>query len=98
MGVTEHGRTHRLDLAASWMIGDTLDTDLTAGPHSIRAHNTLFWKTHHVVVRPGEHVKFEAINRAGWGTFGMLFVIGAMPVYLTFQRLDTSSYPAHSLD
>lgn len=78
--------------------GDTLDTDLTAGPHSIRAHNTLFWKTHHVVVRPGEHVKFEAINRAGWGTFGMLFVIGAMPVYLTFQRLDTSSYPAHSLD
>ena len=69
--------------------GDTLETDLTAGPHSIRAHNTLFWKTHHIVVRPGEHVTFEAINRAGWGTFGMLFVIGAMPVYLTFHRLDT---------
>jgi len=40
-----------------------------------------------VVVRPGEHVRFEAINRAGWGTFGMLFVIGAMPVYLTFERM-----------
>lgn len=74
--------------------GDTLVTDLPAGPHSIRAHNTLFWKTHHIVVRPGEHVKFEAINRAGWGTFGMLFVIGAMPVYLTFHRVDTPSYPA----
>ena len=71
--------------------GDTLDTDVAAGPHSIRAHNTLFWKTHHIVVRPGEHVTFEAINRAGWGTFGMLFVIGAMPVYLTFHRLDTPS-------
>jgi hypothetical protein len=71
--------------------GDMLATDLPAGPHSIRAHNTLFWKTHHIVVRPGEQVKFEAINRAGWGTFGMLFVIGAMPVYLTFQRVDTPS-------
>lgn len=73
--------------------GDTLVTDLPAGPHSIRAHNTLFWKTHHIVVRPGEQVTFEAINRAGWGTFGMLFVIGAMPVYLTFQRVNPSPRP-----
>jgi hypothetical protein len=67
--------------------GDTLTTELVAGPHQIRAHNTLFWKTHRLVVRPGEHVRFEAINRAGWGTFGMLFVLGAMPVYLTFERV-----------
>lgn len=67
--------------------GDTLTTELVAGPHQIRAHNTLFWKTHRIVVRPGEHVRFEAINRAGWGTFGMLFVLGAMPVYLTFERI-----------
>jgi len=71
--------------------GDTLTTDLVSGPHQIRAHNTLFWKTHSIVVRPGEHVRFEAINRAGWGTFGMLFVIGAMPVYLTFERITISS-------
>ena len=71
--------------------GDTLVSDLSPGPHAIRAHNTLFWKTHHIVVRPGEDVTFEAINRAGWGTFGMLFVIGAMPVYLTFQRVNPSS-------
>jgi hypothetical protein len=68
--------------------GDTLTTEVTPGPHSVRAHNTLFWKTHRVVVRPGEHVRFAAINRAGWGTFGMLFVIGAMPVYLTFERIS----------
>jgi len=71
--------------------GDTLVSDLSPGPHAIRAHNTLFWKTHHIVARPGEDVTFEAINRAGWGTFGMLFVIGAMPVYLTFQRVNPSS-------
>ena len=69
--------------------GDELTVDITPGPHEIRAHNTLFWKTHRVVAKPGEHVRFTAINRAGWGTFGMLFVLGAMPVYLTFERVVT---------
>ena len=68
--------------------GDSLTTEVPSGPHQLTAHNTLFWKTHHLVLRPGEHVRFRAINRAGWGTFGMLFVIGAMPVYLTFERID----------
>jgi hypothetical protein len=27
-----------------------------------------------------------AINRAGFGTFGMLMLLGAAPVYLTFER------------
>ena len=66
--------------------GDTLSHELPAGPHRIRAHNTLFWKTHDVVLQPGEHARFVAINRAGWGTFGMLMFLGAAPVYLTFER------------
>lgn len=68
--------------------GETISTDLPAGPHQIRAHNTLFWKTHRIVLQPGEHARFTAVNRAGWGTFGMLFVLGAMPVYLTFERIQ----------
>lgn len=39
-----------------------------------------------VVLRPGEHVRFRAMNRAGWGTFGLLVMLGAFPVYLTFER------------
>ena len=66
--------------------GDRLSHELPAGPHRIRAHNTLFWKTHDVVLQPGEHARFVAINRAGWGTFGMLMFLGAAPVYLTFER------------
>lgn len=66
--------------------GDTLSHELPAGPHRIRAHNTLFSKTHDVVLQPGEHARFVAINRAGWGTFGMLMFLGAAPVYLTFER------------
>jgi hypothetical protein len=66
--------------------GDTISHELPAGPHRIRAHNTLFWKTHDVVLQPGEHARFVAINRAGWGTFGLLMFLGAAPVYLTFER------------
>ena len=66
--------------------GDSISHELPAGPHRIRAHNTLFWKTHDVVLHPGEHAKFIAANRAGWGTFGMLMFLGAAPVYLTFER------------
>ena len=66
--------------------GDSISHELPAGPHRIRAHNTLFWRTHDVVLQPGEHARFVAVNRAGWGTFGMLMFLGAAPVYLTFER------------
>jgi hypothetical protein len=70
--------------------GESITTEVPAGPHYVRAHNTLFWKTHQIVLRPGEHARFIAINRAGWGTFGMLFILGAMPVYLTFERVPVT--------
>lgn len=67
--------------------GDSVTIEVPSGPHLLRAHNTLFWKTHRLMLKPGEHARFRAVNRAGWGTFGMLFIIGAMPVYLTFERI-----------
>ncbi len=66
--------------------GETVTHELPAGPHRIRAHNTLFWKTRDVVLQPGEHARFTAVNRGGWGTFGFLMVLGAAPLYLTFER------------
>ena len=69
--------------------GEVITTEVPSGPHRLRAHNTLFWKTHDLVLKPGEHAKFTAVNRAGWGTFGLLFILGAMPVYLTFERVTT---------
>jgi hypothetical protein len=66
--------------------GESITHELPAGPHRIRAHNTLFWKTHDVVLQPGQHARFRAVNRAGWGTFGLLMILGAAPLYLTFER------------
>jgi hypothetical protein len=68
---------------------ETFTLEVTPGPHRLRAHNTLFWKTHDLVLRPGEHAKFVAINRAGFGTFGFMTFLGASPLYLTFER-DTT--------
>jgi len=66
--------------------GQAITHELPAGPHRLRAHNTLFWKTHDVVLQPGEHARFTAVNRAGWGSFGFLMILGASPLYLTFER------------
>jgi hypothetical protein len=74
--------------------GDTYTGEITSGPHRLRAHNTLFWKTHHIVLRPGERAKFTAINRTGTISFGLLFMLGAFPLYLTFEReLEKSQIP-----
>jgi hypothetical protein len=66
--------------------GEAVTHELPAGPHRLRAHNTLFWKTHDVVLQPGEHARFKAANRAGWAAFGFLMVLGAAPLKLLFER------------
>ena len=66
--------------------GETVTKEVEPGHHRIRAHNTLIWKTIEFNVEPGEHVRFAAINKAGWGTYSVLAWIGAGPIYLTFER------------
>jgi hypothetical protein len=66
--------------------GQAVTHELPAGPHRLRAHNTLFWKTHDVVLQPGEHARFKAANVAGWAVFGFLMVLGAAPLKLIFER------------
>jgi hypothetical protein len=78
--------------------GETYTCEIKPGPHRLRAHNTMFWKTRHIVLRPGEHAKFTAINRTGTISFGLLFMLGAFPLYLTFEReLEKSQAPNRKL-
>lgn len=71
---------------ATLLYGQTVTREVDPGPHRLRAHNTLFWKTQDVDLQPGEHVRFIAVNRAGVGTYSMLGLFGAGPLYLTFER------------
>lgn len=66
--------------------GEAVTHELPAGPHRLRAHNTLFWKTQDIVLQPGEHARFKAANVAGWAVFGFLMVLGAAPLKLIFER------------
>jgi hypothetical protein len=73
---------------ATLLFGDEATREVTPGPHRLRAHNTLFWKTLAVDLQPGEHARFSVVNRAGAGTFSLLGLLGAGPLYLTFERVD----------
>ena len=53
----------------------------------MRVSNTLVWKTLDFEVKPGEQVRFQAINRAGKLTYPLLMIFGAGPLYLTVRRV-----------
>lgn len=69
------------------MFGDAISRDVAPGSHTLRVSNTLVWKTVSFDVKPGEQVRFEAINRAGKLTYPMLVIFGAGPLYVTINRV-----------
>ena len=68
------------------LFGETLTHEMLPGPHRLRISNTLFWKTIPFEAKPGETVRFEAVNRAGRLTFPLMAILGAGPLYLTVRR------------
>jgi len=73
---------------ATLLFGETLMREIPPGPHRIRAHNTLVWKTIDFDAAAGERLAFRLINRPGWGTYAMLALLGTGPLYLTFERVE----------
>jgi hypothetical protein len=71
---------------ATLLYGESVTREVEPGPHRLRVHNTLVWKTVDVVLSPGEHARFTAVNRAGFGTYWMVGLLGAGPLYLTVRR------------
>ena len=71
---------------ASLLFGESFTGEVPAGPHRLRAHNTLVWKTVDCDLAPGEHAHFRIVNRPGFGTYALLSLLGTGPIYLTFER------------
>jgi hypothetical protein len=69
------------------MFGETLTHEMLPGPHRVRISNTLFWKTIAFEAKPGETVRFEAVNQAGRLTYPLMVVMGVGPLYLTVRRV-----------
>ena len=72
--------------AAELLFGQSFTTSVPAGPHRLRANNTLVWKTLDTDLKPGEHARFTVVNRPGFGTYAMLSLLGGGPIYLIFER------------
>ena len=67
--------------------GDTITCHPEPGPHTLRVHNTLVWKTVQFTLAPGEQAFFEAVNRTGRGTLVMTVLFGIGPLYVTVNRM-----------
>ena len=67
--------------------GQEVSREVVPGPHRLRVHNTLFWRTLDFTVMVGEHASFVTINREGFGTYSILaYLLGTNMLYLTLER------------
>jgi hypothetical protein len=73
--------------AGTLLWGDSLTRELLPGPHRVRVHDTLVWKTVVFSLAPKEQLFFEVINRAGPGTYVLQLTLGAGPLYVTIRRM-----------
>lgn len=69
------------------LFGEKIERTMAPGPHRIRVHNTLFWKTLHVDAAPGETVHYEVVNYAGKGFLHFVLIIGVAPLFLAVERV-----------
>jgi hypothetical protein len=67
--------------------GDSMLCELPPGPHTLRVHNTLVWKTERFVLAPGEQIFYEAVNRPAASTYFLLPIFGIGPLYVTLRRM-----------
>jgi hypothetical protein len=64
------------------LYGEILTCEIAPGPHVLRVHNTLVWKTLTFEVEPGGHAHFTVWNRALFGYVAMLVFLGSAPLGL----------------
>ena len=69
------------------LFGEVLARDILPGPHRLRVSNTLVWKTLAFEAKPGERVRFEAVNRPGKLTYPLMVIMGVGPLYVTLRRV-----------
>jgi hypothetical protein len=72
--------------AGTLRYGESITKELEPGSHRLRVHNTLVWKTVDLDLHAGEHARFTAVNRAGFGTYSMVGLLGAGPLYVSIRR------------
>jgi hypothetical protein len=71
---------------AYMMFGDSKTVSIAPGKHTLKANNTLVWKTVHFEAQPGEEVRFSLVNYPGRGFALLLALFGASVLFLRIDR------------
>lgn len=69
------------------LFGEQLTREIAPGRHTLRVHNTLFWKTIEFDAAAGEQVHFSTVNYAGRGFLNLALIIGVAPLFLKVERV-----------
>ncbi|HUR35282.1 MAG TPA: hypothetical protein VM032_15870 [Vicinamibacterales bacterium] len=75
------------------LFNEKIQRNIAPGPHRLRVHNTLFWKTIEFDAAPGETVHFETVNYAGRGFLSAVMIIGVAPLFLAVERIADRRVP-----
>lgn len=73
---------------ATLLFGQSATRTIAAGEHTLRANNTLVWKTVTFDVRDGDHARFSILNRALGGTEWLIALLGVCPIVVSMTRED----------
>jgi hypothetical protein len=68
------------------LYGKTLTIPVAPGHHTLLVDNTWNRKTLDLDVSPGDHLKFQAVSRAGRFTWFLVSLLGAGPMYVSIQQ------------
>ncbi|MDR1989489.1 MAG: hypothetical protein LBQ09_04580 [Acidobacteriaceae bacterium] len=68
------------------VFGETLSREISPGPHTLKANNTMVWKTVKFDAAPGEEIRFTATNYSGKGFLTFMLFVGVAPLYLSLER------------
>jgi hypothetical protein len=73
------------------MPGDEISRELEPGRHRLQVDNTWNWKNVDFTVAPGEHARFQTVNRGGRFTWFLVGTLGVGPMYVSVERVPEPS-------
>lgn len=68
------------------VFGEEISREITPGPHTLKANNTMIWKTVKFEAKAGDEVRFSAVNYSGRGFWMLMAFAGVAPLYLAIER------------
>lgn len=79
------------------MHGDEISRAVEPGRHRVQVDNTWNWKTVDLNLAPGEHARFQTVNRSGRFTWFLVGTLGVGPMYVSIERINDSERPSQAV-